>query len=168
MGGVAPGSTLRPSALARTIWGTMLLGTPRLVLPLLGGRQTRLATTVLRVLGARHVLQAIVTAPRRRRAILVLGAGLDGLHALTALATAATDRSRIRIGLTDAGIATAWMCWDLYDVRDPGVRSSDRQPGGTRRRRRRTVFAQIDRVGRRPGAREPDVSIGGRRSEIRW
>lgn len=155
MGGVARVCVVRTSALTRVVWGVTLLGAPRLVLRLLGGRQTRLAQAVLRILGARHVLQATVTAARPSRVVLVGGAGLDGLHALTALALAAVDPSQVRIGLTDAGIATTWMGLDLRAVRGwPGRRASaTRRPRGIRVRGRRPA------VGRNRGRRRSAVRL---------
>jgi hypothetical protein len=124
MRGDAPISVVRTSAVTRLVWGATLLSAPGLVLRLLGGRQTRLAHTILRVLGARHVVQATVTAVRPNRVVLMGGAGLDGLHALSALALAAVDPSQVRIGLTDAGMAATWIGLDLGAMR----RSARRAP----------------------------------------
>lgn len=155
MGGVAPVSMVRTSALTRVIWGLTLLGAPRLVLRLLGGRQTRLAQAVLRTLGARHVLQATVTAARPSRVVLVGGAGLDGLHALTALALAAVDRSKVRIGLTDAGIATTWIGLDLRAVQGwPGRKAPGaRLPRSSRAREWRPLVESGVLGGRPYGSR---------------
>ncbi|HEX7744749.1 MAG TPA: hypothetical protein VF462_05760 [Micromonosporaceae bacterium] len=117
MGGVARASVVRTSALTRAIWGATLLGAPRPVLHVLGGRQTPLARMILRVLGARHLVQATVTALHPSRAVLAGGAGLDGLHALTDLALAVLDPSQKRLALTDAGIAATWIGLDLRAAR---------------------------------------------------
>jgi hypothetical protein len=122
LGGVTPGTVARTSALTRMIWGVTLLVAPRRVLRLLGGRETRLAQAVLRVLGTRQVLQAAVTAVRPSRVVLLGGVGLDGLHALTGLGLAVVDPSQARIGVTDAGIAATWIGVDLRALRNrPGV-----------------------------------------------
>jgi hypothetical protein len=154
MGGVAPVSLVRTSALTRVIWGATLLAAPHLVLRLLGGRRTRLARAVLRTLGARQVLQAMVTAARPTRVVLVGGAGLDGLHALTALALAAVDPSQVRIGVTDAGIATTWIGLDLYAAKGGrGLTASGMwRPRGDRGRRR-SPTAGRDRRRRSSGVR---------------
>lgn len=128
MGALTRVSVVRTSALTRLIWGGMLLGAPRPVLRLLGGRQTALARTVLRVLGARHVLQATVTALRPTRIVLAGGAGLDGLHALTALALAILDPSQARIALTDAGIAATWIGLDVRAALRPRAPFHPRAP----------------------------------------
>jgi hypothetical protein len=119
MGGVARVSVVRTSALARVIWGATLLGAPRSVLRALGGRQTALARAVLRVLGARHLAQATATALHPSRAVLAGGAGLDGLHAMTALALAAVHPPQSRIALSDVGIAAMWIGLDVHAARRP-------------------------------------------------
>lgn len=121
MGGPARVSVVRTSALTRMIWGAALLGAPRLVLRVLGGRQTRAARVVLRVLGARHLVQATATALHPSRVVLAGGAGLDGLHALTDLSLAAVDPSQNRLALTDAGIAATWIGLDVHAARRPGA-----------------------------------------------
>jgi len=66
------------------------------------------ARTVVRVLGARHVLQAAVCArwptPTVRRA----SACVDGLHAATDLALARFDRRRRRAAVIDAAVAASF------------------------------------------------------------
>ncbi len=65
------------------------------------------ARVVIRILGARHLLQAMVTArggPTLRR----LGGGVDTLHALSMAALAATDPKRRRAAAVNAAIALAF------------------------------------------------------------
>jgi hypothetical protein len=119
MGEVARVSVVRTSALTRVIWGATLVSAPRSVLRALGGRQSALAEAVLRVLGARHLLQATATALCPSRAMLASGAGLDGLHVTTALALAVVDPSQTRIALTDAGIAAIWIGLDVHAALHP-------------------------------------------------
>jgi hypothetical protein len=66
------------------------------------------ARAVARVLGARHLAQAVLSAARPTPAVLSLGAGVDVLHSASMLALAAVDRPRWRLGLTDGVIAGAF------------------------------------------------------------
>lgn len=127
MGGVARVTVVRTSALTRAIWGATLLGAPRSVLRVLGGRQTPLARATLRVLGARHLVQATATILHPSRVVLAAGAGLDGLHAVSALALAVVDPSQSRIAVTDAGIAATWIGLDVRAARRPHVPTRGRR-----------------------------------------
>jgi hypothetical protein len=113
------GVWVRTSALQRLIWGGVLLAVPGPVLRCLGGRPTRTAKATLRLLGARHLVQATATTLCPDTAMLATGAGLDGLHAITAIALAVIDRPQRRIALTDAGIAVVWIGLDLHAALRP-------------------------------------------------
>jgi hypothetical protein len=63
---------------------------------------------VARVLGTRHLAQAVLTLWRPRPAVLAAGAGIDGCHAASMLALAAASPRMRRAGLTDAMAATAF------------------------------------------------------------
>jgi len=95
-------------AAARAAYGLALVCWP--------GRATRLAQggpadgrarAVARVLGARHLAQAALTAARPSPGMLALGAGTDGAHAASMLALAAADRRRRRAAAADAAVAAA-------------------------------------------------------------
>jgi hypothetical protein len=95
---------------ARACYGTALLSAPGLAL----GLCTREASSpraraVVRILGARHLAQAVLTLWQPRRKVLAAGAGIDGCHAASMLALAAADPSLRRAGLADAAAATAFM-----------------------------------------------------------
>ena len=62
---------------------------------------------MVRILGARHLAQAVLTLWRPRRAVYLAGAGIDACHAASILALAAADPRMRRAGLTDAVAATA-------------------------------------------------------------
>ncbi|TXR52885.1 hypothetical protein [Quadrisphaera setariae] len=94
---------------ARATWGTLLLVAPGPVLRLVGEHDPDpRSRTVVRVLGARHLLQAGFSGRTPSRATLADGAWVDVVHALTALALAAGDRPRARLALLDAVIALSW------------------------------------------------------------
>lgn len=102
-----------PRTAARLGWGTLLLGAPSLTLRLLGGEPTPAARKVARVLGIRHVLQALGTrrAGGDHRYLL---AAVDGAHAASAVAFSVFDRRWRRAALTDAAVAA---CFGLTTAR---------------------------------------------------
>jgi hypothetical protein len=67
----------------------------------IGGR----ARQVIRLLGARQLLQAAVTRARPTEAVLAVGAGIDALHAASMLALAAYRPEWRGPALTDAAVA---------------------------------------------------------------
>jgi phytoene dehydrogenase-like protein len=94
----------------RSLWGAVLLSRPRRVGDALGLELADAAPGrgVVRLLGGRHLAQALVTAARPTGGVVALGAAVDGLHALTALGWGVVDRSHRRAGLTDAGLAASF------------------------------------------------------------
>lgn len=104
---------------ARLAWGGLLLLAPGALLRPVGPATTT-AVRTLRVLGARHLVQAAVTVRRPTRGVFAAGAAVDGLHALTDLALAAADRRQRPAALTDAAVAAGWMLLGAVVARDPG------------------------------------------------
>ena len=92
-------------------WGAALIAAPR---PLLRGLARvddpadRVAVAVLRVLGARHVAQAVVEALWPQPVVRYLGTAVDGLHALTAVGLAVLNPRWRRGALTDTAIAASF------------------------------------------------------------
>lgn len=95
--------------MVRLGWGVVLLAKPRRLITAVGGREpSKTAVAVARLLAARHIAQAALTARRPSRLVLELDAWADGLHGSTALAYAAVaDRGR-RLGHVDAAVAGAF------------------------------------------------------------
>ena len=95
----------------RGAWGLTLVAVPGWLITKCGGEATRRSRGVARVLGARHLLQAVVEARGGRRpggGRSVLGRSVDLSHAGTAVALAATDRRWRRVASLDAVIATGF------------------------------------------------------------
>ncbi|NES13743.1 MULTISPECIES: hypothetical protein [Micromonospora] len=92
---------------ARSAWGALLLLAPRALLRPVGPATTT-AVVTLRVLGARHLVQAAVTVRRPTPGVFAAGAAVDGLHSLTALALAAVDRRQRSAALANAAVAAGW------------------------------------------------------------
>jgi len=89
-------------------WGAALVAAPRPLLRGLTGADAPadpVAAAVLRVLGVRHIGQAVVEVLGPQPVVRYLGAAVDGLHALTALGLAVLDPRRRRGALTDTAIA---------------------------------------------------------------
>lgn len=95
-----------PAAWARAGWGAFLLVSPASAPHPVGdspaGRRT------VRVLGARHVLQACWVADRPDRRRVLIGAGIDLAHAASMVALARLAPRLRRVALFDAAIAAGW------------------------------------------------------------
>ncbi len=96
-------------AVVRAGWGLALLIAPAAVTSTVHhappGTRTRV---VARVLGARHLAQAAVTAVRPTREVLRGGAVVDVLHASSMVALAVVSGPYRRAGLTDAAGGSAF------------------------------------------------------------
>jgi len=94
--------------LARAGWGAGLLIAPDRVSALVRGvTPDDRARAVIRVLGARQLLQGALSAVSPTPAVLAVGVWVDSLHALSGVLFAAVDRRRARPVLLDAGLAAA-------------------------------------------------------------
>jgi hypothetical protein len=93
----------RALAAIRASYGVALLITPGTVIYLATGRfPGRPARRVAQVLGARHLVQAGVSALAPLPGVLAAGAGVDGLHAASMVMLATVSRDMRRAALTDA------------------------------------------------------------------
>ncbi len=89
----------------RVIWGAFLLVKPGRALALLGAADSgRGSRGVLRILGARHLLEAAAERHWGSTA-RKFGVGVDAAHAGTALGFAMLDRRWRRVALADAAVA---------------------------------------------------------------
>lgn len=94
---------------ARACYGAALLCAPGLALGLCTGRApSQRARVVVRVLGARHLAQAVLTLWRPSPAVLLGGAGVDACHAASMLALAVADPQLRTAGIADCAAATAF------------------------------------------------------------
>jgi hypothetical protein len=107
----------------RAGYGLLLLGAPGPVARLYAGRGCdRRTVAVARVLGARHLAQAALSARHRSETALGLGVAVDLLHAASMIGLAVLDRSRTRAGLLDATGAAGFAVAGLV------VASATREP----------------------------------------
>jgi hypothetical protein len=115
---VLPGWALGGATLVRAAYGAALCCAPGPMLRLAGGPGTEAspaARTVARILGGRHIVQAVLSAMRPTPAVLAAGAGTDVLHSASMIALAALDRPRRRLGLSDSLVAATFAAgsWAL-------------------------------------------------------
>jgi hypothetical protein len=93
----------RAFPLARGSYGAVLLCAPGAAIRLCTGRPASPhARAVARLLGARHLIQAAVTAAAPGTAVLTIGAQVDLAHAASMLGLAAASRPLRRAGLAAA------------------------------------------------------------------
>jgi hypothetical protein len=120
----AGGQSLFPAT--RASYGAALVLAPGAVIYLATGRfPGRRARRVAQLLGARHLIQAGVSAFAPVPAVLAVGAGIDSLHAASMLICATVGRGTRRASLTDAlaetlfaaaGFRRAWAAGLLDDL----------------------------------------------------
>jgi hypothetical protein len=99
----------RALQLTRTSYGVALVLAPGATIRLATGRLPgRQARRVARLLGARHLIQAALTAVVPQPAVFMMGAQIDTIHSASMLALAAFCRSGCRAALTDALVEAAF------------------------------------------------------------
>ncbi len=107
---------------ARACYGLALLCAPGPLLGLATGQPpSQRARAVARVLGARHLAQAVLTAWRPRPAVLLAGAGVDACHSASMLALAAAGPRMRRAGIADALTAAAFTATGALTGTRPGT-----------------------------------------------
>jgi hypothetical protein len=97
--------------LARAGYGVALIGVPGLLIGMTGEKPGPRACAVARVLGARHLIQAGVTAVSQLgdpggSVVLGGGAAVDVLHATSMVVLGAVDSQVRRAALSDAAVET--------------------------------------------------------------
>jgi hypothetical protein len=89
------------------LWGAALMAWPGRVLAAISGHPpTPAGRRLLRMLAARHLLQATLSYLRPTPAVLGLGAAVDGLHAATCFGFAALEPTWRRAALVEGCAAT--------------------------------------------------------------
>jgi hypothetical protein len=117
--------------LGRAGYGVALIGVPGLLIGLTGQKPGRRACAVARVLGARHLIQAGVTAVSQLTdpggsVVLGGGAAVDVLHATSMVVLGGVDPHVRRAALSDAAVETALaMAGAVAAATSVGWRSSD-------------------------------------------
>jgi len=103
---------VNPIAIVRAAYGVALVTSPRAMLTISGGRSAADdgAVAVARILGARHLLQALV---QRRGAFPRLGALIDAIHAASMFALASASDAYRKPALSDGAIAATLAAWEM-------------------------------------------------------
>lgn len=97
--------------LTRAVWGASLLLAPDRLLAHVGDRSTEVER-MTRVLGARHLAEAVILIARRgTRPPPRWPIAVDAVHALSMLALAAMVPRHRRAALSSAGIAGGLVAW---------------------------------------------------------
>ncbi|HZU47515.1 MAG TPA: hypothetical protein VFA16_09750, partial [Mycobacterium sp.] len=123
--------------IARFFWGTILLTASPAVLSRLHGVEVdRNAVVVTRVLGARHLVQALLSGLKPSPEVIAAGVWVDSVHSATALGLAVVDPHRARGGIIDTVIAAAWAIFGWHDLATAKTTAPPRQ-------RRRDQLAQV-------------------------
>ena len=97
---------MRAAYLLRLSWGAALLARPGAVLAAAGVPADPTLTAVARVLGARHLLQAVVAGPGAPLVLRRAGAAVDVLHVGTCVAAAVALPARRRAAAADGIVET--------------------------------------------------------------
>jgi hypothetical protein len=114
--------TIRAMSLARAGYGAFLLCAPDVAIGLCTARQpSSRARAVARLLGARHLVQAAVTARTPTPAVLAVGAQVDLVHAASMLALGAANRSLRSAPLSDALAAVIFAALGAACAPTPAV-----------------------------------------------
>lgn len=98
------------------------------------------ATAIVRILGLRDVAQALVCAPAPTRSVVLLGAGVDGVHAASMVALAVSSPRWRRAALFSGTLS---LTFALLGVRQAS-RPCPHRP--TVASRRPTVTHRLDRL----------------------
>lgn len=128
-------------SVVRGAYGVALCCAPGPLIGLAGGPAgDQRARAVARILGARHIAQAALSAVRPNPAVLAIGAAADTLHATSMAAMALPDTPYRRIAGTDALIATAFAMDGIIIAAGQAAPFRGQGPPGRTRRPSRLSF----------------------------
>ena len=137
---------LRGIEISRGLWGLALLTRPEQVLTHVYRVQLdRPSLVVARILGARHLVQAVLSGVQPSPEVLAMGVWVDGAHAASAVGLAVVDHQRASAGLVEAVAATGWSAAGWHDLRNAAATPPEHD-------RRRDAMARAV-LGRVPGGR---------------
>ena len=103
----------------RAAYGVSLLLVPGAMVRVVSGKPADRASTVVgRILGARHLLQALTIERKGTRGWLLVGASIDVTHALSMLGLAALSREHRRPAALDAALAGVLALNGLREARN--------------------------------------------------
>lgn len=112
-------TTVRRIEVVRGTWGLVMLAGPTPLLRAISIDDDPVMIWTGRVLGARHLTQAVLSGARPSPEGLAMGVWVDAVHALCALGLAASSRRRAAAGIFDAVAATGWAVAGYRDLVNP-------------------------------------------------
>jgi hypothetical protein len=132
-----------------------------LVRRLSGGQLSGRGRTVVRVLGARQVAQALLSGRAPTGSVLLLGAEADVAHAATMITLAVLQRRYRRAALCDAAIAAAFALAGATAARSTRTEPAGMSRLGARRDQWAERVARIVVPGYPPGSAPPGPATKG-------
>jgi hypothetical protein len=120
---MVPRLRMRPADAVRFAYGVALVVTPRRVASTVGVTLDGRAMATARILGLRHVTQAVVVGTRDTHRLRRLGCWVDRLHAGSMVLLAAWAPGRERAALTDAIMASLFATMGNPAPRVPAGRT---------------------------------------------
>ena len=99
---------MRCLAVFRAVYGVFLLVASGAVVETVTGKQSRTAATVGRLIGARHVIQALTLSRTRSKGWRTVGVATDVFHALSMVALAGISERYRRLAVLAAVAAGVW------------------------------------------------------------
>lgn len=109
---------MRPLATIRATYGVFLLVMSDIVVKRITTERSRMGVTVGRVLGLRHVMQALALNQTRSGSLLTVGVVMDVLHALSMTVVAVRSDKYRRLATLDAIVAGLWATIGWLSRRD--------------------------------------------------
>lgn len=141
---------MTPTGLVRGAYGLVLLLAPGWVVRHVAGRSPgAVSMTVVRVLGARDVSQALLGSVAPSADVLALGAEVDGMHALSMLVLAGLAPRWRRAALVSAAVAGSFAVAGAFQSRreahgaGAGSAPSSQSPLGRFAHERDTIAATV-------------------------
>ena len=92
----------------RAVYGVFLLVASNTIVEIVTGERSRMAVTVGRLIGTRHVIQALALSQTRSEDWKAVGIATDILHALSMVAVAALSERYRRLAVLAAAAAGVW------------------------------------------------------------
>lgn len=111
---------MRFAVAARAIYGASLLLVPEALIRVASGEPGDRAPVVVvaRILGLRHLVQALTIERKGTRNWLLVGAAIDMTHALSMVGIAVLSRDHRRLAALDAALATGLATNGLREARN--------------------------------------------------
>lgn len=109
---------MRARVIARALYGTFLLVAPHTAIRTVTGESDRrVAATVVRVLGVRHLLQSLTIERSESCGWLIVGIVLDIIHALSMVAVAIFKPNNRRLATLSVAVACGWTLNGLRAIK---------------------------------------------------